>query len=176
MKFDQSDSVLHAAFAIVKEYDVRTYNRMAKDEWYVTTSVEDYVRNGFLPGEPQEMTIRMFQSGVAAFGITMSAGSVAPEIGPLLQTDSGVTLINVAGSNAAAVHYKMDATKFIADVLVHEYRHVHQSYPTGTKADMVAHEVPAFDAGCTFALRLPPPDSALIFKLSSETKQEVISE
>jgi hypothetical protein len=97
MHYDPNDSFLTAAFNVVKEYDPRTYARMARDDsWYVVSMSGDY-----------------------GYGETLSSAN------PELHGNAG-TRINPATIKRKSKRLDIHPTMFAAAVLVHEYRHAHQ--------------------------------------------------
>jgi hypothetical protein len=138
MQYDGSDSFLTAAFAVVKEYDPKTYARMARDDsWLVVSMSGDY-----------------------GLGETLSSANSQ------LHGMAG-TRINPANINRQSKQLQIDPTMFTAAVLVHEYRHAHQSLAVIENTDKA--ESQAFHAGSAFAEKLPGYDGKMIKAISDET-------
>ena len=149
MRYLPDDKVLVRALATVKKYDSATYARMDSDKQWVVTSdmsaLPPVVQNDLL--------------GTTAFGTTYPVGNVGADI--------AVTFLNTEYIDEWADHYSVDRNYFAAAVLVHEYRHAHQTTRDARKA-----EPPAFAAGSAFAAKLPNPSGAMIKALSDETEKD----
>ena len=145
MQYDHSDSFLSAAFAVVKQYDPKTYARMARDSsWYVF-------------GE--------YPEGDDGYGQTASA-EANPSLG-------GRSFTEVNYDAIVNNEVQADPTLFAAAVLVHEYKHAHQSKRTVMNTGK--SEGQAFHAGSEFARQLPGEDGKRIKLLSDATLESLHS-
>lgn len=150
---------LDAAFAVIAEYDPGTYARMCVSRWEVSTSTQ--VLAGLTPLQDFALT-----HAQRPFGATQS--NLSPSSGiPGWPPETWVNLPMItrwADANHVPVKW------FLADVLVHEFRHVPQD--GGESAD---NERPAFAASTAFADRLPAQYGAPIAALSRRTQAAVLA-
>lgn len=157
MRYDRSDALLANAFKVIARYDAALYERMSADDWSVST---DY---GAAFSEPVVWTPRFMDTAAHAYGTTLAeddraywAGQPGGYVGP------AEVFINASDVQAWATDNDVPIELFAADVLAHEYRHIHQ--PTQGN-----NEPPAFRAGSAFAAKLPEPYSSKMKALSDAT-------
>lgn len=144
MRYDTSDTFLSAAFAVIKQYDAATYARMQSANWHVTVMdwVTEYQTNG-------------------AFGATHSVGNTDSE---------AASAINADDITDWAQQHDVHVSMFAADVIVHEFRHIHQPERAD---DSAALEIPAFGESIRFARLLPRPDRGKLMRKSESTLRYV---
>ena len=157
MRYDKSDALLANAFKVIARYDPKLYERMSADGWSVST---DY---GAAFSEPAIWTPRFMRTAANAFGTTLSeddrayfAGNQGGYVGP------AEVFLNTQGIREWATGNDVPVELFAADVLAHEYRHIHQP-------SFGDNEPPAFRAGSAFATKLPAPYGSKIKRMSDET-------
>ena len=151
MQFDHSDKLLTDAFAVIAKYDPALFARMSADDWRVST---DYYALG-TPALFPPTAIRASE----AFGMTFSADDL---VWWGEEDTTPRVFINALEVRDGASQVRAPLEMFGADVLAHEYRHIHQP----SAGDL---EPPAFAAGSAFATKLPAPYGARIKALSDKT-------
>ena len=144
MQFD-TDQFIQDALDVVRRYDHALYRRMIADDWRVTTDAYAYLL--CVPRDPTPDRDAMPYS----WGMTLSE--------PIR-----ITWLNAEAITVGAKKFGIAVPYFAADVMVHEYRHVHQG------AWDVSHtEAPAYRAGSAFADKLPLPAGAILRQMSDDT-------
>lgn len=150
MHYDKNDSLLTAAFEVVKHYDPATYARMVESDWNVSEDVRKASPEywGAIVQDPNAMT---------SFGVTISDNGPAVPVSP-------ETFIVPWMVGAMTEENKIAPELFVADVLVHEFAHIHS---------FENNEMEASKAGAAFARLLPGEDGMLITQVADEHAEEI---
>jgi len=144
LQFDHDDLELAAGFAAVRQYDPDTYARMRAARWHVSVNPFDLALDFGLSlmSEPHSM---------------MAEGVTLP--GPAASGGVALTWINIELMRAMIQGEKIGAAVFMAEVLVHEFAHIH------TEGH---NEQEAFTAGSAFAVKIPGRDGNVLLRASED--------
>lgn len=153
MQFDTGNAFISDALSVVRRYDPALYARMVADDWRVTTDADTYINWASIT-----FTMGDYESMATAYGATLGE--------PHRQT-----WLNRPMIRDWAYEHGIPVSDFAASVLVHEYRHIHQSIEPYIGAD-APDEIPAFEASSAFARKLPSYD-VVIAALSDEHLREM---
>lgn len=145
MRFDHNDTELAAGFTAVRQYDPQTYDRMQATRWHVSNNPFDLAFD-FALG------IMSSIHNMLAEGITLP--------GPATEDGEALTWVNIELIRDVARDSQVTPAAFMAEILVHEFRHVHT---TGH------NEQEAFTAGSEFAKKIPGHDGAELLKDSERS-------
>lgn len=158
-----ASSDLQPALALIAGTDPATRAAMEASPWQVSTSYD--VITPMADWYREEVT--MEYSLASALGVTRT--NLTPDDG--VPGNPPQTFINLPLIRRAAHREHVPVTDLIADVLVHEFVHTTQA-----GVDSLAFERPAFQAGITFARKLPAPYGKRLAYLSVSTYAQLAEE